>query len=95
MNTDKELEHGVEVPSEKVLCLAKEDKQLKMEAKGDHKRTAQQLMSPLDHNHSPSPGSTANPDEHSAETEVSDHALYYWLQQCVIPFISFGNCYKQ
>ena len=66
------------MPSEEVLSLAKEDKQLRMEAKGDHKRAAQHVMSALDHERSP-PGSTANPDKHSKETEVSDNVLYYWL----------------
>ena len=78
MNTDERLEHGAEVPSEEILCLAKEDKQLRMEAKGGHKKAAQHSMSLLDHNHSPSPGSTANHDEHSTETEVScasDHGF--------------------
>ena len=78
LNTDQKLEHGAEVPSEKVLSLAKEDKQLRMEAKGDYKRAAQHLIFPLDHNHSPSPGSTANHDEHSTEAEVScasDHGF--------------------
>jgi len=72
LNTDEKLEHGAEVTSEKVLSLAKEDKQLEMETTGDHKRAGQHLMSFLDHNHSPFPGSTTNPDEHSTETEVSD-----------------------
>ena len=78
LNTDEKLEHAAEVPSEKVLSLAKEDKQLGMETTGDHKRGGH-LMSFLDHNHSPFPGSTTNPDERSVETEVSDNMSYYWL----------------
>ena len=39
LNTDEKLEHGAEVPSEKVLSLAKEDKQLGMETNPDEHST--------------------------------------------------------
>ena len=47
---------------------------MEIETKDDHKG---QETFPLDHHHPASPGSTANPDKHSMEVEVSYYMFWF------------------